>query len=286
MMANNQVASSLKVGQSLKQIVDILLLNGTLVDCSGLVHGKTGIAVFFFHYALHTGNDLFEEYAAELLAVVQSQIHSTTPVDYERGIAGIGVGVDYLIRNGFLEAEDDLFDDFDQRMYRAVMYDPWIDFSLYDGLTGYGRYWINRWNEQCRPANEAIEYILDAIEHRTTGITLKEQQDIYCFLHDLSKLSKYNSLAKRLIKKFTDTYSVISETGFLRLNKSLIEKPLNIYFGKEYFNLPIDRLTEELTVMEIPGTNEDMGLFSGHSGYSLCQLALSNTKQSDWMKLM
>jgi hypothetical protein len=33
----------------LKQIADMLLLNGTLTECPGLTHGKMGISVFFFH---------------------------------------------------------------------------------------------------------------------------------------------------------------------------------------------------------------------------------------------
>ena len=37
----------------LQQISDMLVLNGTLTECPGLVHGKMGISVFFFHYA-HT----------------------------------------------------------------------------------------------------------------------------------------------------------------------------------------------------------------------------------------
>ncbi|MDH6358179.1 hypothetical protein [Parabacteroides sp. PF5-9] len=54
----------------------MLLLNGTLTECPGLVYGKMGIAVFFFHYAL------------DLIGEMQN------------------------------------FEDFDQRMVRAVMSDP------------------------------------------------------------------------------------------------------------------------------------------------------------------
>jgi hypothetical protein len=36
--------------QSLRQIVPMLLLNGTLTECPGLVHGKMGIATFIFYY--------------------------------------------------------------------------------------------------------------------------------------------------------------------------------------------------------------------------------------------
>ena len=54
-MIDNQ---STNMEQQLQHISDMLLLNGTLVDCPGLIHGKMGIAIFFFHYARHTGNGL------------------------------------------------------------------------------------------------------------------------------------------------------------------------------------------------------------------------------------
>jgi len=86
--------------------VDMLLLNGTLTECPGLVHGKIGIAIFFFHYVQYTDNMLFADYAMDLIGETMNQIHVNSPADYERGIAGIGVGIDYLIRNNFLNVED------------------------------------------------------------------------------------------------------------------------------------------------------------------------------------
>jgi hypothetical protein len=37
------------IEQDLRLIAAMLLLNGTLTECAGLVHGKMGIAVFLFH---------------------------------------------------------------------------------------------------------------------------------------------------------------------------------------------------------------------------------------------
>lgn len=88
-------SQSTTITQSLAQITDMLLLNGTLVACSGLIHGKIGIAVFFLHYAQFTGNTLFENYASALIREMQNEIHNNTPADYERGVAGIGVGIGY-----------------------------------------------------------------------------------------------------------------------------------------------------------------------------------------------
>lgn len=49
------------IGKDLQQIVEMLLLNGTLTEDPGLVHGKMGIAVFLFHYARYTENRLFAD---------------------------------------------------------------------------------------------------------------------------------------------------------------------------------------------------------------------------------
>lgn len=108
----------------MQQIADMLLLNGTLTECPGLVHGKMGITIFFFHYAQYTDNMLFADYAMDLISEMLDQIHINSPADYEKGVASIVVGIDYLIRNNFLNVKDDICEDFDQRMVRAVMYDP------------------------------------------------------------------------------------------------------------------------------------------------------------------
>ena len=52
------------------------------------------------------------------------------------------VGIDYLFRNDFLDADDDMYDDFEKRMYRDLKHDLWYDFSLNDGLIGYEMYRI------------------------------------------------------------------------------------------------------------------------------------------------
>ena len=101
------------------RIADWLLLNGTLTACPGLLHGKLGIAIFFFHYARFTGEELFDEYAWDLVVAMQEQLHANYRPDYEWGIAGIGVGIDYLIRSGLIEVDEDFFEDLDERMYRA-----------------------------------------------------------------------------------------------------------------------------------------------------------------------
>ena len=73
--------------KSIETIVQTLIINGSLTEQPGLFHGKTGIAVFFFHYARHTGNALFNEYATYLIDELQNQITPTTSIQYDIGLA-------------------------------------------------------------------------------------------------------------------------------------------------------------------------------------------------------
>jgi hypothetical protein len=284
---------SATIEQDLRQIADMLLLNGTLTECPGLVHGKMGIAVFFFHYARYSENMLFVDYALDLIEEIQEQLHVNSPADYEKGIAGIGVGIDYLIRNDFLDAEDDIFDDFDQRMVRTVMYDPWLDFSLYDGLVGYGRYWITRLRHQrsSLQARECLLRIVGRIEEKLSDISIKEQIDVYCFLHDLQKTAGFDSCIeiREQCRKW-DLQSADINRCFLRLSNSVIGSIIRMHQRSHYFN---DVLQDEidLTLKHIPDLDMEkppvsVGFLTGYAGEGLLRLTMLQPTNNSWMFLL
>lgn len=278
------------VKQNLSQIADMLLLNGTLTESSGLVHGKMGIAIFFFHYAQYTGNMLFADYAMDLIGKIQSQIHTKSPADYEKGIAGIGVGINYLIWNEFLDAENDIFEDFDQRMYRAVMYDPWLNFSLYDGLTGYGRYWILRLCQQpvSVQAQECLMHISGLIKKKLMDIPIGEQTDVYYFLHDLYKVAA-GDVSIWLLEQFRKQSKDMMWNHF-RLKDSTIVSIIRMYQNNYYYNNPLqDEI--EMAIMRIPNLDMrkspvSMGLLTGYAGEGLLRLAVHDSTNRSWMRLL
>jgi hypothetical protein len=290
-MMQNQIST---IEKQLEQLTNILLLNGTLTECPDLIQGKMGIAVFFFHYARHTGNELFADYAMDLIGEMLDQIHVNSPADYEKGIAGIGVGIDYLIRNNFLNVEDDICEDFDYRMYRAVMYDPWPDFSQYNGLTGYGRYWITRLQYQAPSvqARECLLRITALIEGKLPDIPSEEQTDVYCFLLDFQKIPGYE-LCKGLLeqcRRIWDLQSADAIRRFPRLGNSATGNIIRTYQRIRYFN---DALQDELdnTLKQIPDLDMEKppagtGLLTGYAGEALLRLtALGQTNRS-WMHLL
>jgi len=252
------------IKRDLQQIAEILLLNGTLIVCPGLVHGKMGIALFFFHYARYTDNPLFADYALEIIGEMQNQIHINSPADYEKGIAGIGVGIDYLIQNDFLDAEEDIFEDMDRRMVRAVLNDPWPDFSLYDGLTGYGRYWISHLRRQpfSGEAQECLSYITKQIEEKWADIPQKEQTDSYCFLQDLKEIPGLD-ISTRLLEHYRKWSTDMNR------NSPRLADP----------TAPIPELNREKQPVA-------MGLLTGYAGEGLLRLTALDPTHSSWTSLL
>lgn len=145
MSGSKQVLSlESKVDSRLQRIANVLLLNASFIENLGLLNGKLGIAIFFYHYSRYTGNKIFEDYAGELIDEIYEEINTNTPVDFANGLTGIGWGIEYLVKNGFIEADtDEALADVDNTVYRSSLYRP---FLLENGndLFGYGLYFITR----------------------------------------------------------------------------------------------------------------------------------------------
>ena len=103
---------------TVQQIADVLLINGGFLSNPGLYSGETGLVLFFSRYARFTQNDLYLDYAFGLIEKIQQRIHQDTPVNYRYGLTGIGSAIEYLVQNGFFEADtDEILEDFDKRIY-------------------------------------------------------------------------------------------------------------------------------------------------------------------------
>ena len=286
-----------KIKQDLRTIADILLLNGTLTECTGLVHGKMGIAVFFFHYARYTGNELFTDYSMYLIGELLNQIHINSNADYEKGIAGIGVGIDYLIQNNFLDVDEDICEDFDIRMVRAIRYEQWKDFSLYNGLTGYGRYWITRtrYKTPLIKARKNLIYIIENIEEKLPEMSIFEQTDVYCFLHDLQGLS--NIIDIRIIDFLLDKFRKRWELhlldinhSFLRLDNSEVGNIVRMIQQYRYFNCvckdEINNTLTQISDLNMEQLPENTGLLNGYAGEGMIRLSALEPSNTTWTNLL
>lgn len=199
------------IEKSLAKLADMLIINGTLLESPGLWYGRTGVAIFFFHYGHYTKLELFEEYAVEIIEQIQKTIHQDSPVDYSRGLAGIGVGIEYLAQNGFLDINtNEILEDFDFKIIHEVKHKHHKNGSLHNELIGLGKYLFLR---LINPQIACNEINMLANKHAITQIVKKIEDtdhylpDVLILLCKLHRLNICNSNIDYCINKFLKTFS-------------------------------------------------------------------------------
>jgi len=116
----------------------------------GLYHGKMGIILFFVHYARYTGEDIYDKFAGELLDEIFHEIHDEIPINFESGLCGIGWGIEYLLKNRFMEGNpNEILTDIDQKIMEKDI-KRIKDESLKTGLQGIFYYVKKRLNSNCQ----------------------------------------------------------------------------------------------------------------------------------------
>lgn len=123
-----------------QRLINALLLHSSFIDNLGLLNGKMGISIFFYHLARETGNSIYEDYAGELIDEIYDEISLNTPMDFANGLAGIGWGIEYLVQNHFIEADTvEVLEEIDKRLMSFIYGSP-PSIGLCEGLVGYGAY--------------------------------------------------------------------------------------------------------------------------------------------------
>lgn len=140
--------------QLLLRLARHLVLNSSFTNNLGLYHGKMGIVLFFFHYSRYTGENLYEEFAGEMLDEVFDQVHLDMPTSFESGLCGIGWGVEYLLLHGFVKGNsDDILSEIDNKIMEEKNLLRTTDWSVRTGMEGISYYINLRLNSSSRNRN-------------------------------------------------------------------------------------------------------------------------------------
>ncbi len=133
-----------KKQEVINQVLAYLAINSSYLTDIGLFYGRMGIILFFVRYARISGLRQYEYLAEMLLEEIYKEIHKDMPIQLASGLCGIGWGIEYLVRNGFMTGDTDkILKDIDQRV---MEYDPkrMKDLSFREGLTGIVFYVLTR----------------------------------------------------------------------------------------------------------------------------------------------
>jgi len=190
----------------LRRISRYLMLHSIFINNIGLLDGKTGISIFFYHYARYTGREIYSDFADELIDEIYKEIHRNLSCNFRDGLCGIACGIEYLIRNSFIEGNpDEVLEDLDKRIMewdvRRIS-----DYSLETGLTGIASYVINRIENREEHAYIRHDYICDLSK------ALKEsKENINSFLIDtLENIMN----GKRIFQFWNPILEIVDKTKF------------------------------------------------------------------------
>ncbi|GHV58380.1 hypothetical protein FACS1894182_10410 [Bacteroidia bacterium] len=176
----------------LQRISRYLMLHGSFINNIGLLNGKTGIAIFFYHYSRYTGKKIYDAFAGALIDEIYREIHVDISRNFKDGLCGIAWGIDYLIQNRFVEAgPDEILEDLDKQIVERDVRRI-TDYSLDTGLKGIAAYVIERKKNKATE-NPYIrqEYILDLIE----ALKNHKKDDAGLFINDLTKIITNENIA-------------------------------------------------------------------------------------------
>ena len=138
--------SRLNGKDQIEKIGQYLVNSKQMLKSSGLFHGQMGLSIFFYHLYKSTGDKNNEKMADELLDQVYGNLTSSLyPIDFENGLAGIGFGIEYLVQNGFVDANtDDVLADVDDKIFHHIVHSEELTLGIRSGLLGYASYVLIR----------------------------------------------------------------------------------------------------------------------------------------------
>jgi hypothetical protein len=94
-----------------------------------------------------------------LIDEIYEEIHAKTPCDFENGLAGIGWGIEYLIRNKFIDADpNEVLEEFDSQIIHEISSHAPDDIGILNGVSSYILYFLSRLN-----SNEAGTALFESI---------------------------------------------------------------------------------------------------------------------------
>jgi len=239
-----------------------------------------GIAVFFSHYASFTNEKKYSKFVDVLIEGLCYQLllsysmdndYDIFSFDYETGVSGIGIGIDYLVKQGFMEADLDI-----------VLED--IDVILAKRLTGkelpvslmldIGKYFLVRLSDPQTGKKQFFAQIMEQILQFVNNylqINPLQHPQIFKFLNELS--GHYtNPLLTSLLNR---QYELV-------VSATIIKEEGNIFF--------YESMIEEL--MNKPDKNifcynmEMGGLLNSYAGLGLSLLSILDSRHNSWLNLL
>lgn len=126
----------------LDKILNSIIINSTYSTNLGLCGGRMGMIIFLCKYARSRNKYIYNDLAELFIKDLFDDINESTPINFKDGLLGIAWGVEYLLRNDFVDGNSlEILEDVDEKIMKYDIHRI-EDYSLYYGLSGLLHYII------------------------------------------------------------------------------------------------------------------------------------------------
>lgn len=133
----------------------------------GIHSGTMGLIMSHFMTAAYLKDNGLYEKGTSLLEYLIDNISTCRDLSFENGLCGIGFGVEWLVRNNFIEANtNDLLADLDDEIWKKTFLEGHLNISLAAGSLGTALFFFSRINTQ----SPAISRFLRFWHHESLGV--------------------------------------------------------------------------------------------------------------------
>ena len=249
----------------------------------GFFNRKAGIAIYLFHLSRHTKDQDAEESAFNLMEEVANHIDLKSGAGFANGLSGIGAGISYIIRNEFMEGdEDEILTELDYYLFRYLYNTMHTDLSLNTGVIGAGHYFLNRIKSKTAISHsvhimQVKMWLLMVLDLSATQFNLPG----YTFMEP-------KKLSNREIIDIEYFLLCLVESGICNELSCRIMRNLKIAHPSPAYN-PLDRLKiAELNGDDLPSAlkalSEDKS-YQNRLPQKLANLSLTNPSLPAWWRL-
>jgi hypothetical protein len=141
-------------------IDNYLFAQSLFIEEIGLMNGKMGIALYYFLLSDVYADQLYYEFASELLEGVYNSGKLAKDLTYDNGLPGIGIGMMYLMTHQHISAgEEEVFDEFDTVVHKFINLDP-APYRRRKELVSCGYYLVQRLQYEQFSGRQEVQFFL------------------------------------------------------------------------------------------------------------------------------
>ena len=210
------------------RIINHLILNSFSISNRGLLNGRMGITLAFYHIGHVETDNNYIKFGNKLLESIIETLDTKVPVNFADGFCGIGWGIEYLLYHGFIKCSScNLLEDFNKCIETVG---------------------IGEWNL-------SLEYGLEGLLHYVLAhISNNERDGKICFSHSYLK-NLYNRLCS----------SCFNDNSDIQL---LAQSYINWYnYKKMDYKFDLKKFTSKNIDFNIPFEDIPVSLSNGLAGY-------------------